>query len=86
MIGQDESSQDKTNRVRLIDFGISEKYRDKNGAHVPAKPNAGFQGSLNFVSASVMSGHNAGRKDDLISLCYLILYLVEDYLFSRKVR
>lgn len=46
-------------------------------------PNSGFQGSLNFVSASVMAGHNSGRKDDLIAVCYLIYYLVDDFLFSR---
>ena len=77
-IGQDEKNKDQTMRVRLIDFGISQKYIDQNGKHLPNKKLSVFTGSLWFTSANVMGLSQPSRRDDLISLAYLMLYMINE--------
>jgi casein kinase 1 len=77
-VGQVNDSCDKIMRVRLIDFGICKRFLDKNGDHVKPKFLTKFMGTLNFVSAHVMSGLNPVRRDDLISLAYMLLFLLNE--------
>lgn len=62
--------------VYIIDFGLSRKYIDKNGNHIEFKTGKKMIGTLNYVSVSVQNGAEPGRKDDMISLGYILLYLL----------
>ena len=70
MINEDENG-DKN--IVLIDFGLSEKIKstkdDKNTTDE-------FSGNVMFSSPEQMDFKKTTKKDDLISLCYLMFYLL----------
>ena len=72
----DASGKEK-HKIRLIDFGLCQKYKDNEGNHLPLQKVNEFRG--NFIFASVYAFHlvTQGRRDDLISLCYLLVYLLD---------
>lgn len=66
------------NEIRLIDFGFAKKYVDSNGAHMKKKNSNVFHGNMMFATLSQFEFETTSRKDDLISLCYLMIYLLND--------
>jgi casein kinase 1 len=71
-------------RVTLIDFGLCSRYIDDQGQHVPRKQTNIFKGNLVFGSKNAFKGQSLSRRDDLISLAYLLIYLVDgDLLFMQ---
>jgi casein kinase 1 len=69
--------RDSPFKARLIDFGLSRKYLDANGEHVPNTVQRVFRGNVIFASKHLFNLDAPSRRDDLISLCYLMLYLVD---------
>ncbi len=61
--------------VYLIDFGISRKYREQDGTHVPFRVDVPFTGNLVFSSVNSFLNYELSRRDDLESLMYLLTYL-----------
>ena len=68
------ASQLLANRIRLIDFGLVEKYRDlsKGGHREDAHPDAQFVGTPEYASINVLSGHTPSRRDDLEAVGYVL--------------
>lgn len=64
-------------RVTLIDFGLSTMYLDQEGKHVPKEGSNGFQGNMIFASRNAFIGKTLSRRDDLISLCYFLIYIID---------
>jgi serine/threonine protein kinase len=64
-------------RVTLIDFGLCTMYLDQEGKHVPKKGCDGFQGNMIFASRNAFIGKTLSRRDDLISLCYFLIYIID---------
>ena len=66
-------------QLYLIDFGLCKRY-DYDGQHIEETydPNKTIIGSVNFVSLNVHKGVEPGRRDDLESCIYIILYLLQD--------
>ena len=64
----------QNNEVKLIDFGLSDPYMEK-GVHKP-RCRWGFGGTLFFASSKTTQGFSASRRDDMESLGYSILYLM----------
>ena len=62
--------------IHLIDFGIS-KYYIVNGAHIKRKKKRFFSGNIVFASKNAFKGLELTRRDDLISLCYLLIYFLK---------
>ena len=60
----------------MIDFGIVSEYQDKNGVHYPQYETA-FQGTPVTGSIAAMKGYNHSRRDDLESLAYAFMYLID---------
>ena len=75
MIGS--SSSDVYSDVKLIDFGMAKKYLDKFENHVKCEDLPFFEGNKVFASHNALSLKTTSRKDDLISLSYLIIYLID---------
>merc|ERR1712048_629096 len=68
-----------------IDFGLAMKYMNEKGEHIPATKERFFQGNLIFASKHCFNLLAHSRRDDLISLSYLLLYLVDgDLAFLTK--
>lgn len=68
-------NQDGTD-VYIIDFGLCKKYVDNDNKHIEMKSGKTIIGTPNFVSVNVHNGVEPSRRDDLISVAYIILYLI----------
>ena len=69
----------KTGYIYLIDFGISKMFIINN-KHIPLEKDKNLTGSERYASIHVHNGFNSSRRDDLISLSYVIGYLILGYL------
>ena len=63
--------------LHLIDFGISRRYLDDDGIHVDQKPVGNFEGSLLFASRTAFEKTNQSRRDDLITMVYMLIYFLK---------
>jgi serine/threonine protein kinase len=66
--------------VYVIDFGISKIFRDQNGRHISFKEDKPFIGTTRYASIAAHIGHELGRKDDLESLAYVMIFLLKGIL------
>lgn len=62
--------------VTLIDYGMVTKYLDDDQIHLPNDVMEHFKGNLIFAGSSVLEFNRPSRKDDLIMVCYLMIYLL----------
>ena len=63
--------------IKLADFGLASKWRDsKTGKHVDRKQCEFFQGNIYFSSVNQLSQKTASRRDDMHSLVYFLIYLI----------
>jgi hypothetical protein len=62
--------------VYLIDFGISKSYIDENCDHVSFREKVPFVGNYLFASKNAFLEVEQSRRDDLISLCYLLTFFL----------
>ena len=66
------------NIIYVVDFGLCKKYRSsKTGKHILFKKTGKFSGTLIYASSNVVKGMEASRRDDLISLGYMLIYLLK---------
>lgn len=66
--------------LKIIDFGLAKKYVDKHGKHIAHRPVNSFKGNRIFASYNQMCMNTTSRKDDLISLFYILIYLIDESL------
>lgn len=64
------------NILHLIDFGFCRKFTDSRGNHIINKPTSSLIGTPLFVSLFVHKKGQPSRRDDLESILYIILYLI----------
>ena len=63
--------------IYLIDFGLSRKYRsDRTKKHIQFSITKTMIGTARYASMNALSGLQLSRRDDLESLCYVILYFL----------
>ena len=63
--------------IYIIDFGLSKKYRSsRTGKHISFSKNNKFYGTMNFSSINAMKGYQMSRRDDMISIGYMLIYLI----------
>ena len=66
------------NVIYVIDFGLYKKYRSsKTGKHILPKTGKIFNGNFKFSSSYTIRGKEPSRRDDIISLGYLLIYLIK---------
>ena len=64
--------------IYIIDFGLCKKYRSsKTWKHILPKTIATMSGTLKYASLNVLNGKESSRRDDLISLGYMLIYLLK---------
>ncbi|CDW90420.1 ck1 family protein kinase [Stylonychia lemnae] len=66
--------------IRLIDYGISKSYLTNDGWHILNEKQSKFSGNLLFSSVFQMRFQGPSRRDDLISIFYLMIMLKDKYL------
>jgi len=65
----------RKNQVYIIDFGLSKSYRDpKTHQHIPCIGHKSFVGTALYASINAHLGFEQSRKDDLVSLGYMLMY------------
>jgi serine/threonine protein kinase len=67
----------KARMVHLLDFGLAKKFREKNMKHISYREGKKVVGSLRYASRSAHLGFEQGRRDDLESLGYVLVYLLK---------
>lgn len=61
----------------IIDFGLSKRYRDqKTHQHIPYKEGRSLTGTARYASINAHAGIEQGRRDDLESVLYVLIYLM----------
>uniref|UniRef100_A0A6C0HT94 non-specific serine/threonine protein kinase n=1 Tax=viral metagenome TaxID=1070528 RepID=A0A6C0HT94_9ZZZZ len=67
--------------IYLIDFGLATFYIDENGKHIENKKDHNeIIGSTRYASYNIHCGDTYSRRDDMISLGYMYLWMVLEYL------
>jgi casein kinase 1 len=66
----------KGGELFIIDFGFSAFYVDESSNHVPIKTIDNIIGTPKYVSYFVHDGALPSRRDDLISLGYIYMFLL----------
>jgi len=76
MFGRDK----KKRRLYMIDFGLSKKYIDDNKKHLPIQHGKKLVGTARYASINTHKGVEQGRRDDLESIGYILIYLMKGVL------
>jgi serine/threonine protein kinase len=63
-------------KVNIIDFGLSRIYI-KDDTHIPNKSDASIVGTMRYISTHIHEGNVYSRRDDIISILYVIIYLLK---------
>jgi serine/threonine protein kinase len=65
-----------TSKIYIIDFGFCKSYVGDDD-HIPMKKTNGLIGSRTYASINAHNFDELSRRDDLESLCYTLIYLVQ---------
>jgi len=72
----DQKENDKTPTLHVIDFGLSKFYK-KGEKHVINTNDKSMVGTMRYVSTHVHDGCVYSRRDDIISILYVSIYLLK---------
>jgi serine/threonine protein kinase len=61
-------------KIHIIDFGFCKTYL-RNSKHIPLKKTSSLIGSQTYASINAHEFYELSRRDDLISLGYVLIYL-----------
>ena len=70
----------------MLDFGLARQYVTPTGEIRPPRPVAGFRGTVRYASINAHQSKDLGRHDDLWSVFYLLVELVNGELPWKKLR
>ena len=76
MIGDYTKDPKAMNQLYLIDFGLSQRYLDDKGKHIPMSTKVPFKGNLIYSSKHAFQNLTLSRRDDIISLAYFLIFRI----------
>lgn len=67
----------KSHLIYMIDYGLAKRYTDlKTGQHIPYIEGKQLTGTVKYASVYTHLGYEQSRRDDLESLGYVLVYLL----------
>lgn len=72
-------------KLYLIDFGFCKSFLDEDGFHQKVKQTSGLVGSKNYASVNSHKKIELSRRDDIISMCYMLTYFIKGSLPWNKI-
>jgi serine/threonine protein kinase len=69
------------NRVNVANFGLAKTYFSLTDFHIPYIENISFDNIARYASPNVYNGIEYFRRDNIISLKYVLLYFYRGFLF-----
>jgi serine/threonine protein kinase len=84
----DNNSKLDINTIYLIDFGLSCSYyeHELSTRHYKLKDNLNFVGTLRYASLNSHKGIRQGRRDDLESMMYILIYFLKGKLPWQEIK
>ena len=86
LVGDKDGSASSLCDIRLIDFGLCTGYLNSKGQHIKEVNKTPFSGNMILGSVNGMNFKSVSRRDDLISLTYLMVYMLTGSLRFLKYR
>ena len=80
--------QDRDNKWKIIDFGLATYYIDAKSKQLRAPssiPSEHVTGTPKYISIHVHNGCTASRRDDMISLVYILLELYMNIFYKKTL-
>ena len=75
------------NKIYAIDFGLAKRYlHPRTMEHIPMTKHGGLIGTARFASINAHLGLEQSRRDDMIAVGYLLVFLMKGKLPWQKVR
>ncbi len=75
-----------TNMVYIIDFGLARRYITKKEQHITLTQGRKLTGTARYASVNVHLGLTPSRRDDLESIAYVMLYLLNGKLPWQAIK
>lgn len=63
--------------IHMIDMGLAKPYTDVNGNHIPIATGKHLTGTPRYASINTHEGIEPSRRDDLESMCYVLVYFLK---------
>lgn len=73
-------------KLYCIDFGLARPFLDKSGEHIPFSTQRKFCGTARYASIAAHKNEEQGRKDDLESIGYILVYLYKGKLPWQSIK
>lgn len=85
LVNKDQDASNTLSDISLVNFGFCTDYLDSDGEHIPYEQTKECIGNIATSSINAMNFMAVSRRDDLISLTYLLLYMAQGKLDFLKI-